>query len=99
MRPATTPAVPTVYGQQQVSNEQSFITQVVSSACQSQVSGPWAPFLFAFADVCPPGGCLPGCPGEPQEGNGYFGMYYTQGYQTKGTLVPKFSPLPSLSCP
>lgn len=90
---------PNVYGQQQVPNEQSYINQVVSSTCQSQVSGPLAPFLFEFGDVCPPGGCLPGCAGEPQEGNGYFGMYFTQGYQTKGPLTAKFTPLPSLTCP
>jgi hypothetical protein len=90
---------PSVYGQQQVSNEQSFITQAVNAACQSQVSGPLAPFLFEFGDVCPAGGCLAGCPNEPQEGNGYFGLYYTQGYQTKGSLVSKFSSTPSLSCP
>lgn len=90
---------PGVYGQQQVGNEQSYITQVVNAACQSQVSGPLAPFLFEFGDVCPAGGCLAGCPNQPQEGNGYFGLYYTQGYQTKGSLVSKFSSPPSLSCP
>ncbi len=90
---------PTVYAQQQVPNEQSYIGQVVTATCSSQVTGPLAPFLFEFGDVCPPGGCLPGCAGQPQEGNGYFGMYYTQGYQTKGSLVPKFTPLPSLTCP
>ena len=66
---------PSVSGQQQVPNEQSFITQMVTATCQSQVSGPLAPFLFEFGDVCPAGGCLPGCPSQTQEGNGYFGMY------------------------
>jgi exo-beta-1,3-glucanase (GH17 family) len=90
---------PGVYGQQQVPNEQSFITQMVSSTCQKQVSGPLAPFLFEFGDVCPAGGCLAGCAGEPQEGNGYFGIYFTQDYLTKGPLVTKFTTLPSLTCP
>ncbi len=90
---------PSVYAQQQVPNEQSYITQVVNATCQSQVSGPLAPFLFEFGDVCPAGGCLAGCPSEPQEGNGYFGIYYTQSYLTEGTLEPKFTTIPSLSCP
>ena len=89
---------PSVYGQQQVSNEQSFITDLVSATCQSQVSGPLAPFLFEFGDVCPAGGCLAGCSGQPQEGNGYFGIYFTQNYLTKGPLTPKFATLPSLTC-
>jgi exo-beta-1,3-glucanase (GH17 family) len=90
---------PSVYGQQQVSNEQTYVTQVVNASCQNQVTGPLAPFLFEFGDVCPSGGCLPGCPSEPQEGNGYFGLYYTDGYLTKGSLVSKFTTAPSLSCP
>jgi exo-beta-1,3-glucanase (GH17 family) len=89
---------PSVYGQQQVPNEQSFITQMVSATCGNQVSGPLAPFLFEFGDVCPAGGCLAGCPSEPTEGNGYFGMYFTQGYLTKGPLMTKFA-IPSLTCP
>ncbi len=89
---------PNVYGQQQIPNEQSFISQVVSSTCGSQVSGPLAPFLFEFGDVCPAGGCLAGCPTEPQEGNGYFGIYFTQNYLTKGPLMTKFT-TPSLACP
>ena len=89
---------PSVSGQQQVPNEQSFITQMVTATCQSQVSGPLAPFLFEFGDVCPAGGCLPGCPSQTQEGNGYFGMYFTQNYLTKGTLEPKFSTIPPLAC-
>ena len=89
---------PSVYGQQQVSNEQSFITDMVTATCGNNVSGPLAPFLFEFGDVCPAGGCLPGCAGEPQEGNGYFGMYFTQGYLTKGTLSTKFT-IPTLTCP
>jgi len=88
---------PSVYGQQQVPNEQSFITQLVSATCQNQVTGPLAPFLFEFGDVCPAGGCLAGCPSEPQEGNGYFGMYFTQNYLTKGPLTTKFT-IPSLTC-
>jgi exo-beta-1,3-glucanase (GH17 family) len=90
---------PSVYAQQQVPNEQTYITQVVNATCQSQVTGPLAPFLFEFGDVCPSGGCLPGCSGQPQEGNGYFGIYFTQGYLTKGSLEPKFTTTPSLSCP
>ena len=90
---------PGVYGQQQVANEQSYVTQVVNAACQNQVTGPLAPFLFEFGDVCPSGGCLPGCPNQPQEGNGYFGLYYTQGYATKGSLVSKFTNAPPLACP
>jgi len=88
---------PSVYNQQHVPDEQSFITQMVSATCGSQVSGPLAPFLFEFGDVCPAGGCLAGCPGEPTEGNGYFGMYFTQGYLTKGPLTTKFT-IPSLRC-
>ena len=88
---------PSVYGQQQLGNEQSFISQMVGATCQSQVSGPLAPFLFEFGDVCPSGGCLAGCAGQPQEGNGYFGMYFTQDYMTKGPLTPKFT-FPSLTC-
>jgi len=90
---------PSAYGQQQVPNEQTYITQVVNAACQSQATGPLAPFLFEFGDVCPAGGCLPGCSGQPQEGNGYFGMYFTQDYLTKGSLVSKFTTPPSLTCP
>ena len=89
---------PNNYGQQQVPNEQSFITDLVNATCQSQVSGPLAPFLFEFGDVCPAGGCLAGCPNEPTEGNGYFGIYFTQGYNTKGPLTPKFSTTPTLTC-
>ncbi len=89
---------PNVYQQQQVPNEQSFITDMVSATCSSQVSGPLAPFLFEFGDVCPAGGCLAGCASEPQEGNGYFGIYFTQDYMTKGTLTPKFTTTPSLAC-
>jgi hypothetical protein len=91
---------PNVYGQQQVANEESFIGQLVGATCQSgQVSGPLAPFLFEFGDVCPAGGCLAGCAGQPQEGNGYFGIYYTQGYETEGPLEAKFTSVPSLACP
>ena len=90
-------ACPSVYGQQQVPNEQGFITQMVSATCQNQVTGPLAPFLFEFGDVCPSGGCLAGCPNEPTEGNGYFGMYFTQGYLTKGPLTTKFT-IPALTC-
>jgi hypothetical protein len=90
---------PNVYFQQQVPNEQSFISQMVTSTCQNQVSGPLAPFLFEFGDVCPSTGCLAGCPNQPQEGNGYFGIYFTQGYMTEGPLTLKFATLPSLTCP
>jgi hypothetical protein len=63
---------PKVYGQQQVSNEQKYITEAVNAACQSQVTGPLASFLFEFGDVCPSGGCLPSCSEQPQEGNRYL---------------------------
>jgi exo-beta-1,3-glucanase (GH17 family) len=90
---------PNVYAQQQVPNEQSFISQVVTSTCGNQVSGPLAPFLFEFGDVCPSGGCLAGCAGQPTEGNGYFGIYFTQNYLTKGPLESKFATVPTLTCP
>lgn len=64
---------PSVYGQQQVSNEQSFITQMVSATCQNQVTGPLAPFLFEFGDVCPAGGCLAGCPASRWKGTDILG--------------------------
>ena len=90
---------PNVYAQQQVPNEQSFISQVVTSTCGNQVSGPLAPFLFEFGDVCPSGGCLAGCAGQPTEGNGYFGIYFTQNYLTKGPLESKFATTPTFTCP
>ncbi|HEY7536165.1 MAG TPA: hypothetical protein VH878_09525, partial [Thermodesulfobacteriota bacterium] len=64
------------------------------------VTPPTSTFLFAFVDACPPGGCQPGCSGNnlPNIGNGYFGLYFTEGYQTEGTLMPKFSTTPTLTC-
>jgi hypothetical protein len=59
---------PSVYARQQVPDERTYITQMVNAACQSQVTGPLAPFLFEFGDICPCGGHRPGCPGEPQAG-------------------------------
>ncbi len=81
-----------------VSYEQAFIKDLVLTTCgKVSVSG-FPTFLFAYSDVCPAGGCLPGCSGEPKEGNGYFGIFHTQGYGTQGPLVAKFSPVPSLAC-
>lgn len=86
---------PSVYGTQYVADATTFVDGVTRWACQQSLGL----FHFAYVDACPAGGCLAGCPSKPQEGNGYFGLYYTQGYQTKGSLVPKLSPMPSLVCP
>lgn len=74
---------------------EQFIDKMVAKTCTQDVTL----FLFDYADACPEGGCLPGCDGAPKEGNGYFGVYHTTMYDTKGDLVPKFSPLPAFSCP
>jgi hypothetical protein len=74
---------------------ENFFPDMVSLACQNKIPL----FFFDYADACPAGGCLPGCPGGPNEGNGYFGIYYTDNYQTKGDAVLKFPSVPSLACP
>ena len=82
-----------------VTEEQNFISGLMTTTCaQSSPSG-FPTFLFAYTDVCPAGGCAPGCSdaGLPIEGNGYFGIFHTKNYMTKGPLVEKFAP-PSLSC-
>jgi len=72
-----------------------FIDQAVTWGCQQDLGT----FLFAFVDACPPGGCEAGCSSSTtQAGNGYFGLYYTEGYLTKGTLNAKYNPLPTLTC-
>ncbi|HUB65313.1 MAG TPA: hypothetical protein VL996_12875 [Methylocella sp.] len=81
-----------------VSNEQIFINDLKSSTCGQTSQSDFPTFLFAYSDVCPAGGCAPGCSGGPIEGNGYFGIFHTQSYLTEGALVPKFSPIPSLAC-
>ena len=97
---------PAACGTANITNAQSYIGDAVSWACMQKVPT----FLFAFADACPAGGCCAGCAasttctgtscsGLPIEGNGYFGLYYTDGYQTMGSPVPKYSSMPSLVCP
>lgn len=86
---------PGVYGTQYVADATTFVAGATQWACEQSLGL----FHFAYVDVCPTGGCLAGCPSQPQEGNGYFGLYYTQGYLTKGPLMPKLSPMPSLVCP
>lgn len=78
-----------------LSTAESFFPDMVTLACQSNIPL----FFFDYADACPAGGCLPGCPGGPNVGNGYFGIYYTENYLTTGNLVLKFPTVPSLSCP
>ena len=74
---------------------EAFYPEMVSLACGQKTPL----FFFDYADECPQGGCLAGCTGGPVIGNGYFGIYYTENYQTNGNLVLKFSSVPSLSCP
>jgi hypothetical protein len=82
-----------------VSNERTFINQLKSAECGSVSQSGFPAFLFAYSDVCPRTGCAAGCSGGlPEEGNGYFGIFHTQGYLTQGKAVPKFTPVPSLSC-
>ena len=71
-----------------------FIDDAVSWTCMQSIGT----FLFAFVDACPMGGCLAGCSGESIFGNGYFGLYFTDGYDTMGALTAKYSPLPTLTC-
>jgi hypothetical protein len=86
---------PGVYGAQYVADATTFVAGITQWACEQSLGL----FHFAYVDACPAGGCLAGCASQPLEGNGYFGLYYTQGYLTKGSLVPKLSPMPSLVCP
>jgi hypothetical protein len=72
-----------------------FIDDVVSWTCMQSIGS----FLFAFVDACPKGGCLAGCDSTPVSGNGYFGLYHTDMYNTMGSLTAKYSPLPPLTCP
>jgi len=79
-----------------------FPEKMIAKACAAGVPL----FLFEQADVCPgppgnPAGCLAGCPGAPDTGQGYFGLYHTQNYDVRGAAVPKFTPLPDLgaACP
>lgn len=83
-----------------ISDEQTFISDLKTSTCSVPSASGFPTFLFAYSDVCPSTGCKPGCsdPGLPIEGNGYFGIYHTEGYLTKGIAVAKFPP-PSLKCP
>ena len=81
-----------------LTDEQSFISSLKSSTCQSTPDNSFPTFLFAYADVCPESGCLAGCSGSTfTGGNGYFGVFHTSGYRTKGPIVQKFAP-PSLTC-
>lgn len=81
-----------------VSNEQTFIKDLKSATCGKISQSGFPAFLFAYSDVCPQSGCAAGCSGGPVEGNGYFGIFHTQGYMTQGALIPKFTPVPSLAC-
>jgi hypothetical protein len=82
-----------------VSNEQMFIKNLKAAVCTKISLSGFPTFLFAYSDVCPASGCAAGCSGGPVEGNGYFGIFHTQNYMTEGPLVPKFTPVPSLTCP
>lgn len=86
---------PGVYGTQYVADATTFVAGVTQWACEQSLGL----FHFAYVDACPAGGCLAGCPSQPAEGNGYFGLYFTEGHLTKGPLVAKLSPMPSLVCP
>ena len=72
-----------------------FVDKILGKACTMEVPL----FLFEYADVCPAGGCLPGCPSQPNLGNGYFGIYHTDAYGTKGGVSLKYASTPSLQCP
>ncbi len=84
-----------------IADEQTFISALMTSVCSSPSASGFPTFLFAYSDVCPSTGCAAGCSdaGMPIEGNGYFGIFHTENYQTEGTAVPKFTQLPSLTCP
>lgn len=73
-----------------------FIDDFVSWTCDQNIGS----FYFAFVDACPMGGCLAGCSGSATTaGNGYFGLYNTDMYNTMGALEAKYDPLPTLTCP
>jgi|GEM_PF-1885073 len=72
-----------------------FIDDVVSWTCGQSIGT----FLFAFVDACPMGGCQAGCSSTTTAGNGYFGLYHTDMYNTMGSLEAKYNPLPVLTCP
>ena len=74
---------------------ESFVSDLVTTACSDTIGT----FLFIYADECPAGGCLAGCDGKPTLGNGYFGIYHTESYNTKGDLVLKYGTAPTLTCP
>jgi hypothetical protein len=83
-----------------IAEEETFVAKLKSSTCATSSPSGFPTFLFAYSDVCPSTGCSPGCsdPGLPKEGNGYFGIFYTQDYLTEGPAIAKFPP-PSLVCP
>jgi hypothetical protein len=73
-----------------------FVDDALSWTCDQSIGT----FLFAFVDACPMGGCLAGCSGSATTaGNGYFGLYHTDMYNTMGSLTAKYDPLPTLTCP
>lgn len=73
-----------------------FVDDFVSWSCTNNTGS----FLFAFVDACPMGGCKAGCSSsDTTAGNGYFGLYHTDMYDTMGSLTAKYSPLPTLTCP
>jgi hypothetical protein len=81
-----------------ISDEQTFINDLKKSTCSQPSPSRFPTFLFAYSDVCPSTGCLPGCSGKPKEGNGYFGIFHTKDYETEGPAGAKFIPVPSLAC-
>lgn len=82
-----------------INEEEKFIASLKSSTCATSSQSGFPTFLFAYSDVCPAGGCSPGCSdaGLLDEGNGYFGIFHSQQYKTEGPAIAKF-PLPSLVC-
>ncbi len=83
-----------------IADEQRFIADLKTSTCAEPSTSGFPTYLFAYSDVCPSTGCAPGCSdaGLPNEGNGYFGIFHTEGYLTEGPAVAKFTP-PELACP
>jgi hypothetical protein len=83
-----------------IEEEETFVDSLKTATCAATSPSGFPTFLFAYSDVCPATGCLAGCndPGVPKEGNGYFGIFRTEGYMTQGTAVAKFGP-PSFACP
>lgn len=82
-----------------IGEEETFVDSLKTTTCAATSPSGFPTFLFAFSDVCPATGCFAGCndPGVLKEGNGYFGIFHTEGYMTQGTAVAKFGP-PSLAC-